>query len=125
MDDVDTTHGPSSIVKEPILRLADIFRNLCAQLSHNVMHNRARVVAASRDAPLDQIVQLLRIEYVERFEVLLNIVNQRRDQPDEQADEGEQTRHGRNKVAAKGRLLGEVFLFSDERRERLENGQLK
>jgi len=82
VDNVNTAHGATSIVKEPIFRLADMRRYLGAQLRHNVLDNRTRIVAMGSNAALGEIVQMDRLKDVKRLKVLLDVIDQRREEAD-------------------------------------------
>ncbi len=76
VDDVHGAHGAAGVVEDPLLVVVDVARqaDLAAQLVDDEVDDGARVVAVGGDAPLGDIVQLVRLEDVEALEVLVEQV---------------------------------------------------
>lgn len=93
MDDVHAAHGAASIVEHPLLLdvplRVDVGRVVLVQLGDDVLDDLGGVVAVGRDAALREAVQLVEPEDVELLEVLLDQVHNRRQQAEQDPDEGE------------------------------------
>lgn len=72
---VHAAHGTARIVKHPVLVEIHISRHLFVELVDNVLDNAPRVVAVLGDAPLRQIVQVVRLKDVEAVQVLVDHVD--------------------------------------------------
>lgn len=90
MDDIHGTHCTPSIVENPLLVKVQVFPSqLLIQFLDDVAHDRAGVVAMSRDGPLGKIVKMRGLKDVEPFEVLVKIVEERSKRGDQQSERGQ------------------------------------
>lgn len=76
VDDVHGAHGAAGVVKHPLLIEVNVAlcADLRAELVDDVLDHRSRVVPVRCYRPLRKVVQLSRLEDVERLEPLLENV---------------------------------------------------
>ena len=111
VDDVHAAHGATGVIEDPVLLEVDVRRGALVELGDNVLNNATRVVAVLGDAALGQVVQVLRVEDVESLEVLLDEVDDRRQQCGQQAEDGQEAAHAGRRVGFRrhGGLCGGVY----------------
>jgi hypothetical protein len=96
MNYVHPAHGPTGIVEYPFLVQVDVVGVHLRELVGDVAHDRPRVIAMCLDSPLRQVVQLIRLQDVEGVEVLLQQVDDRREDADQYGDESQYSRRHRD-----------------------------
>jgi hypothetical protein len=89
MDNVHGTHGTTGIVEDVLYVQVDIVGVLLVQLRGNVADNAPRVVAMGRDSALGQVVEVLLVKNVKGLEVLLQEVEDGRQDTNEDGDPGQ------------------------------------
>lgn len=107
MDNIHATHSTTGIVKNPVLVDIDMGRVLLAQLVDNVLYGAAGVVTVVLDAALRQVLEVIQLKDVKLVQVLLDNVDNRRQQRGKQAEDSEEARDG----AASGLLVAGGGLF--------------
>lgn len=98
MDEIHAAHGAAGIVEHPLVRVimsvgVDVVRVSLGKLPDDVIDDGAGVVAMSLDAAQGEVVQLVRLEYVEALEVLLQEIEEGREDAEEDGDDGQEARH--------------------------------
>lgn len=96
MDDVHTTHRTAGIVEDPLLGDivlgVDVLGVLLVQLGDDVVHNRGGITRVGVDAALGELMEVLLVEDIELLQVLLEKVDNRAEDTDQDAEEGQNPR---------------------------------
>lgn len=90
MDNVHGAHGTASVVKHPLLIGVDMRRSLLVELGNDVLHHGPGVAAVLSQRALRQVVQVLQIKDVELVEVLLQHVENRRQESGQEAEDAQE-----------------------------------
>lgn len=102
MDNVHGPHGTAGIVKHPLLVEVDVRRQLLVQLIRNVLDHGARVVPVLGQRALGHVVEMLQVQHVKLVEVLLQHVENRRQEPGQQREDAQQAADARGGVFRPG-----------------------
>jgi hypothetical protein len=92
MDNVHGTHGTAGVVEDPLLIQVDVVGVQLRQLAGDLVHNLTRVVPVLLETAQDKIVQVVGLQEVEGLEVLLQDVEDRGQEAEEDGAPGQQTR---------------------------------